>query len=129
MNVKVTNAGQEVVETNSDITYMAPTGMITLNSISGYNEKNEELTSMSVSNVISAPIINVVPSTDSISLNLVCSPSSVILITLFPFSFIITSPVFACNSELYSTFIFLNFISCIYDGNSNSITGFLNKEY
>ncbi len=47
VNVKVTNNNQEIVETSSDITYMAPTGIITLNSISGYNNKQEELTSMS----------------------------------------------------------------------------------
>ncbi len=47
MNVKVTNNNQEIVETTSNITYMAPTGIITLNSISGYNNEKEELTSMS----------------------------------------------------------------------------------
>ncbi len=47
MNVRVTNNNQEIVETSSNITYMAPTGIITLNSISGYNSEKEELTSMS----------------------------------------------------------------------------------
>ena len=47
MNVKVINNYQEIVETSSNITYMAPTGIITLNSISGYNNEQEELTSMS----------------------------------------------------------------------------------
>ncbi len=47
VNVKVTNNNQQIVETSSDITYMAPTGIITLNSISGYNNEQKELTSMS----------------------------------------------------------------------------------
>lgn len=47
MNVRVINNNEETVETNSNITYMAPTGIITLNSISGYNNEEKELTSMS----------------------------------------------------------------------------------
>lgn len=47
MNVRVTNNNGEVAETSSNITYMAPTGIITLNSISGYNNEQNELTSMS----------------------------------------------------------------------------------
>lgn len=47
VKIKVTNNNEEIVETSSNITYMAPTGIITLNSISGYNESEEELTSMS----------------------------------------------------------------------------------
>lgn len=47
VKVRVINNGEEVVETSSNITYMAPTGIITLNSISGYNETEEELTSIS----------------------------------------------------------------------------------
>lgn len=47
MNVRVTNNNGEIAEASSNITYMAPTGIITLNSISGYNNEQEELTSMS----------------------------------------------------------------------------------
>lgn len=47
MNVKVTNNNGEIAETSSNITYMAPTGIITLNSISGFNNEQNELTSMS----------------------------------------------------------------------------------
>ncbi len=47
MNVKVTNNNEEIVETSSNISYMAPTGIITLNSISGYSDEKEEITSMS----------------------------------------------------------------------------------
>ena len=47
MNVKVTNNNGEIAETSSNITYMAPTGIITLNSISGFNNEQQELTSMS----------------------------------------------------------------------------------
>ncbi len=47
MNVKVINNNEEIVETSSNVSYMAPTGIITLNAISGYNEKQEEITSMS----------------------------------------------------------------------------------
>ena len=47
MNVRVINDSSEIVETSSNVFYMAPTGMITLNSISGYNDEEEEITSMS----------------------------------------------------------------------------------
>lgn len=52
MNVRVTNNNEEVVETSSNISYMAPIGIITLNSISGYNDNEEELTSMSGEEVV-----------------------------------------------------------------------------
>lgn len=47
MNVRVINNNQEIAQTSSNVTYMAPTGIITLNSISGYNNEQNELTSMS----------------------------------------------------------------------------------
>lgn len=47
MNVKVINDELEVVESSANIEYVAPTGIITLNSISGFNSKNETVTSMS----------------------------------------------------------------------------------
>ena len=47
MNVRVINNNEETVETSSNISYMAPTGIITLNSISGYSNDQEEVTSMS----------------------------------------------------------------------------------
>lgn len=47
MQVKVTNNATEVVVADANIDYVAPTGIITLNSISGYNTNNEKVTSMS----------------------------------------------------------------------------------
>lgn len=47
VKVRVTNNNEELAETSSSITYMAPTGIIALNGISGYNENEEELTSIS----------------------------------------------------------------------------------
>lgn len=47
MNVKVINDELEVVESSTNIEYVAPTGIITLNSISGFNSNNETVTSMS----------------------------------------------------------------------------------
>lgn len=47
MKVRVLDDKKEIVETSSNITYMAPTGIITLNTISGYNDEQIALTSMS----------------------------------------------------------------------------------
>ena len=48
-NVKVTaiNEGQEVAEVEGKIRYIAPTGMITLNGMSNYNENEDKTTSIS----------------------------------------------------------------------------------
>lgn len=58
MKVKVTNDETEVVEASTDIEYSAPTGIITLNSISGYNSNNETVTSMSGSAEVGKLLIN-----------------------------------------------------------------------